>query len=93
MWKIVQMLLPALLVILFITQYMLPLLFNRRTWWLFRGEEEKVVKSKESDLESELNVTKLVVADAKDKAKKVKEKVNGNLKTAKDLKDEADNLI
>jgi len=95
MWKVIQEVLPALLVILLLTQYVVPILFNGRTWWLFRGEkevkEEKTIDP--STLSEEIKVTKAVVDEAKAKVEVVKEKVEGNLKSAEDLKKEADKLI
>lgn len=95
MWKIVQELLPAVLIILLISQYVLPIVFNTRTWWLFRSEK-KVVKeietTKPSTLLDEIRATKVYVDETKTKVEIVQEKVEGNLKTAEDLKKEADKL-
>ena len=96
MWKIVQELLPILLVILFLTQWVLPILLNKRNWWLFRGEEKEEKSSKSeapSTLVDEIKATKAVVDETKAKVTEVKEKVEGNLKSAEDLKKEADKLI
>lgn len=97
MWKIIQELLPAVLVILFLSQYVIPVLFNKRTWWLFRGETEDLeIKDKPtanpSQLFEEIEATKAVVDEAKAKAEVVQEKVDGNLKEAEDLKKAADKL-
>lgn len=95
MWKILQELIPITLVVLLITQYVLPLLLNTQTWWLFRPskkkEEPKTVAP--TTLLEEIKATKIYVDDVKTKAELVKEKVEGNLKTAEDLKKEADKLI
>lgn len=96
MWKIIQELLPAVLVILLLTQYVIPVLFNKRTWWLFRGEKEEQKEIQKptdtSTLLSEIEATKVVVDEAKAKAEVVKEKAEGNLKEAEDLKKAADKL-
>jgi len=94
MWKIIQEVLPAVLIILFITQYVIPIVFNLKTWWLFRGEKkDSVIKTTEpSTLSDEIEATKVVVDEAKAKVDIVKEKVEGNLKEAEDLKKAADKL-
>jgi hypothetical protein len=93
MWKIIQQLLPAVLIILFLTQLVIPLLFNKKTWWLFRPEEKPSKPENPSTLVDEIKATKTYVDEAKAKASEVKQKVEGNLKSAEDLKKEADNLI
>lgn len=94
MWKIIQELLPAVLVILLLTQYVIPVLFNFRTWWLFRPEK-KVEQKKPTNplsLQDEIATTKAYVDEARAKASDVIEKAEGNLKSAEDLKKEAEKL-
>ena len=95
MWRIIQELLPAVLIILFITQIVIPILFNGKMFWLFRPEKKKIEtpKAEPSTLVDEIQATKAYVDEAKAKASEVKEKVEGNLKSAEDLKKEADKLI
>jgi len=94
MWKIIQEVLPITLVILLMTQYVVPIIFNGTTWWLFRKEKKtnETVTADPSTLLEEIKATKVVIDTAKAKADVVKQKVDGNLKTAEDLKKEADNL-
>lgn len=95
MWKIIQELLPITLVILFITQIVIPIIFNGKTFWLFRKEKEikkEIEVLNPTTLSNEIKATKVIVDEAKDRAEKVIEKINGNLKTAEDLKKEADKL-
>ena len=93
MWKVVQELLPAVLIILFISQIVIPILFNGTKWWLFKSSKKEIVKTTNpSTLLDEINATKAVVDEAKAKADVVKEKVEGNLKDAEDLKKAADKL-
>lgn len=95
MWKVIQEILPILLIILVISQYVIPVLMKSKTWWLFRpSDKPEVTKTdKPSDLTSELEETKKVVDQAKDKVGKVKEKVAEHFKSAEDLKKESDNLL
>lgn len=91
MWKIIQELIPALLVILLITQWVIPIVFNLQTWWLFKPSKKKEVSS--SPLDVQIKETKEVVDKAKNKVEDIRTKVDENLKSAEDLKKDADNLI
>jgi len=90
MWKITQELLPWFLAVLLISQYVLPVIFNQQTWWLFRSK--KTSPNQSSTLADEINETKEVVDQAKSKVEIVKEKVEDNLKSAEDLKNKVDKL-
>ena len=93
MWKVIQEVLPILLVVLLISQYVIPVVFNGTTWWLFKPEKKKEVKSTDtSTLLKDITETKAVVDETKVKVEVVKNKVKENLKTAEDLKKEADKL-
>ena len=93
MWKIVQELLPAALIILFLSQLVIPLLFNGTIFWLFKPSRKEESKTTEpSTLLKEIEATKVVVNEAKAKADVVIEKIEENLKSAEDLKKEAEKL-
>ena len=91
MWKIVQELIPAVLVILLLTQYVIPVLFNLQTWWLFKTSKKKEVNS--SPLDVQIKETKEIVDSTKNKVEDIRTKVDENLKTAEDLKKDADKLL
>ena len=94
MWKIVQELIPAVLVILLLTQYVIPVIFNLQTWWLFKPskkQEDKKVGS--SPLEVQIKETKVEVDRTKNKVEDIRTKVDENLKSAEDLKKDADKLL
>jgi hypothetical protein len=100
MWKIIQELLPWFLVILIFSQYVIPVIINEETWWIFKLHRKKNVQIppppqavNDKPLEEEIEETKNVVKETKEKVNKVKKKVDDNFKSAKDLKDETDNLI
>ena len=94
MWKVIQEILPFLLVVLFLSQYVLPVIFNKKTWWLFRpkSKTQKETTTNPLPLIDEIKTVKTVVDEAKAKAEIVKDKAKGNLKSAEDLKNEADKL-
>lgn len=91
MWRILQELIPIVLVVLVITQYVIPVVFNLETWWLFKKSKKKEVGS--SPLEVQIKETKEIVDVTKNKVEDIRAKVDENLKTAEDLKKDADNLL
>jgi len=96
MWKILQQALPWLLIILIFSQYVIPLIFNQQTWWLFKSNKKSVKEPENSEstpLTKEVEETKIIVNEVKEKVSKVKDKVDQNYKSAEDLKKETDNLI
>lgn len=97
MWKIIQELTPILLVILLLSQYVIPVLLNQEKWWLFKIRKNKnkspVLDESEKSLTDEVEEIRSSVNDVKTKANIVKEKVDENYKSAEDLKKETDNLI
>lgn len=93
MWKKLQELIPAVLVILVITQYVIPVVFNFQTWWLFRPSKKKKTEVDSSPLGSQINEIKEVVHQTKTKVEDIRTKVDENLKSAEDLKKDADKLI
>lgn len=93
MWIVIQELIPVILVILFLTQIVLPLLFNKQVFWLFRPEKKVINPSSSSTLKDELSNTKEVVNKAKTQSDLIKEKLQENLKIAEDLKKDGDNNL
>lgn len=94
MWKVIQDLLPAVLIILVITQYIIPILLGTKTWWLFRPSSIKEeLKKEETALNDEIESVKTTVGEIKTKISVIKEKVDEKLKSAEDLKKESDNLL
>lgn len=97
MWKILQELLPWFLILLLFSQYIIPLIFNQQKWWLFKLHKKNIEESKnvntDISLKKEVEETKVIINEVKEKVTKVKEKVEGNFKSAEDLKKETDNLI
>jgi hypothetical protein len=96
MWKILQELIPLFLIILLLSQYIIPVIFNYQTWWLFKSSKKNIEKTENSEdmsLEKEVEKTKVIVDEIKEKVNKVKEKADENHKVAENLKKKTDNLI
>ncbi len=92
MWKVLQQALPWLLALFIITQVILPTLLDTPMFWMFKRKAKKVDKPV-TELEAELESTKEVVAEAKEKVKETREKVDAHFKSAEELKNDSDNLL
>ena len=84
---------PVLLIILFITQVALPLVFDLPLFWLFK-KKKKVSDSnvKGSDLTSEIQQAKVVKQKAEETVGAVKQKADEILKSAEEIKKQTDEL-
>ena len=93
MWTILQRVLPWLLLILFISQIAVPLLFDTPTFWLFKRGAFKTKKPIEDELHANLEKVEEVVEQVKGQVKDVQDKAKENLKTAEDIKRKSDGLL
>lgn len=97
MWSIIQKSLPFIIFIIIVTQVIIPLIFDRKIFWSFRKKSNKIINDRKDStilrLKDELDETKEIVANAKETVENVKTKVDKNLKSAEDLKKDADNLL
>jgi len=94
MWIVFQEILPVLLIVFFVSQYIAPVLLGTQTWWLFK-REKKVINTAEdpSTLAAKIKSTKVVADKVKARVETIKTQVEENLKSAEDLKKDAENLI
>lgn len=93
MYKILEQITPWILIVLFITQVVIPLLLNKKMFWMFRkSETEEIKKEVVSDLETEIEKVEEAAEIVKNKASEVKSKVDDVVKSAEDLKKKAENL-
>jgi hypothetical protein len=78
MWKIIQELIPWFLVILIFSQYVIPVVLDQETWWLFKlhRKKQKPELTQEKPLEDEVDKTKELVKETKEKVIEVKKKVD-----------------
>jgi uncharacterized protein YktB (UPF0637 family) len=90
MWRLLELLLGALLILGFITEFLVPMLMNKPLFGSFRktGSEPKKDATKEV-LEDALKMAKEKVTEVK----KVQSDVSEHFKTAEQLKEESDNLL
>ena len=92
-YRLLETVIPWFLVVLFITQMVIPLILNKKMFWLFRkSETEEIKKEIVSDLEAEIEKAKEVSNFAKEKAGQVKSKVDDVVKSAEDLKKKTEGL-
>ncbi len=90
MWRIIEYIAIAAVVLIFITEFFYPLLTQKPLFGSFRSKTGNEGKTEsKSGLEDK-------ISDAKEKVKEVKtvqDEVSENFKSAKDLKKDADNLF
>lgn len=101
MWTMIQDLLPALLIILVLTQYIIPIILGTKTWWLFKPStikeelkaEKKAIVDDIASVKAKVEAVKTKVNEVKTEINEVKAKVDETFKSAEDLKNESDNLL
>lgn len=85
MWKIIQELLPWVLAILVITQYVIPVITNKQTWWLFR-------RSKSEGLEQDVTSVTKEAKNVSERIENVKSSINKEENKIQEMKDELKKL-
>lgn len=94
MWTILELIALAIIVLVFITEFLLPLIFNKPLFGSFRKLQKQDKASAKKD--SSNDPLKEKISKAKEKVEEVKEtqkEVTEHYKSAKDLKKESDNLL
>lgn len=95
MWAVIELCVIAAIVLISITEFFIPLLFNKPFFGSFRKatpkQPEKPVE--EGTLPEKISKTKQKVEEVKEKVKEVRDEADENYKTAEQLKDETDNLL
>ena len=86
MWRILELLVLCFIFVLFITEFVYPLLTNKPLFGSFREKEKKEPKN---SLEEKINEAKTKVNEVKEVQKDVLE----HYKSAEQLKQDSDNLL
>ncbi|MBI4946612.1 MAG: hypothetical protein HY840_09445 [Bacteroidetes bacterium] len=98
MWPIIEILFLAAIVLISITEFFLPIIFNKPLFGSFR-KSTKVNSSEEkksdpsSPLVEKITKAKEKVEEVVEEVKEVQNEVAENYKSAKELKKESDNLL
>jgi hypothetical protein len=92
MWIMIQELLPWFIFIIFVTQVVLPIIFDWPVFFLFRKTKkiEKTILTK--PLEDEIEIAQKKVNETKEVVSKVQEKAKEDFNKAEELKKKTDNL-
>ena len=94
MWPLVEVIVLAIIVLISITEFFIPIIMNKPLFGSFRkSKRANETESKKADTSSPL---KEKINTAKEKVQEVKEvqnEVAENFKSAKDLKKESDDLL
>jgi uncharacterized protein YktB (UPF0637 family) len=90
MWRLLELLIAGLIVIVFISEFLIPLLMNKPLFGSFRKTKPEPKKDSTREvLEDALKVAKEKVEEVK----KVQSDVSDHYKSAEQLKRESDNLL
>jgi peptidoglycan hydrolase CwlO-like protein len=93
-WTIVEICIVAAILLISVTEFFIPVLFNKPLFGSFRRLKATEVKKEADDsLPGEISRTREKVEDIKEEVKEVQEKVEEHYKTAEQLKEESDNLL
>ncbi|MES2621190.1 MAG: hypothetical protein V4615_10090 [Bacteroidota bacterium] len=93
-WTIVEVCIVAAIVLISITEFFIPILFNKPLFGSFRKRKPTELKKMEADsLPAKISKTKERVEEVKEEVKEVQEEADVNYKTAEQLKEESDNLL
>ena len=94
MWTIIELIVLAAIGLVFVTEFLIPILFNKPLFGSFRKIKKAASsEAKKSETNSPLK-EKIVNAKGKvEEVKKVQDEALENFKSARDLKKEADDLL
>ena len=93
-WTIVEICIVAAIVLISITEFFIPILFNKPLFGSFRKlKQAEPKKTEEGSLPEKISKTKEKVEDIKEEVKEVQEEADENFKTAEQLKEESDKLL
>ncbi|TAL58120.1 MAG: hypothetical protein EPN85_12285 [Bacteroidetes bacterium] len=98
MWVILEIIILAVIVLISITEFFIPIIFNKPLFGSFRkvkdpGKTETKKTDPDSPLEEKVHKTKEKVEEVVEEVKEVQDEVTKNYKTAKELKKESDDLL
>lgn len=91
MWKVIEFILLAGVVLLSITEFFYPIIMNKPLFGSFRKFKSKNLS--EQELGTKLHKTKEKVEGIKEEIKEVQEEVSQKLKSVEQLKEESDQLF
>ncbi len=95
MWAVLEICVLAAIVLIFITEFFIPVLYNKPLFGSFRKvkppEEEKPVAG--DSLPEKIEKAKQKVDEVKEVVEDVQEQARKNYNSAEELKNETDNLL
>lgn len=93
MWAILELCLVAAIVLVFITEFFVPLLYNKPVFGSFRKKTQQQRKPAEDTLPDKIEKARDKANEAKVIVEDVQQQAYDNYKTAEQLKDETENLL
>ena len=91
MWALLELILVLAIVLVFITEFFLPIIMGKPLFGSFKKKEEIYVANPEeiSSFDEKMSMAKEKVKEVKN----IQNEVNERFKTAEQLKEESDNLL
>lgn len=93
MWAVLEVCLVAAIVLIFVTEFFWPLLFNKPLFGSFRKAKPTAPEPATDRLEDKITKAKQKADEAKQVVEDVQQQAYDNYKTAEQLKDETDKLL
>ena len=93
MWAVLEICLVAAIVLIFITEFFVPMLFNKPLFGSFRKAKPTLPEQVTDKLEDKITKAKQKADEAKQVVEDVQQQAYDNYKTAEELKDETEKLL
>ncbi len=93
MWAVLEICLVAAIVLIFITEFFVPLLFNKPLFGSFRKVKPALPEPTTDRLEDKIAKAKQKADETKQVIEDVQQQAYDNYKTAEQLKDETEKLL
>lgn len=94
MWALLELIVILALILIFITEFFIPLVTNKPLFGSFRKLKARAAKSTEDgSLGEKISKAKEKVNVVKEEVRNVQDEANQHYKSAEQLKEESDNLL
>lgn len=93
MWAVLELCLVAAIVLVFITEFFVPLLFNKPLFGSFRKGKLVAPKPAAESLEDKITKARQNADEVKQQVEEVQQQAYDNYKTAEQLKDDSEKIL
>lgn len=93
MWAVLELCLVAAIVLVFITEFFVPLLFNKPLFGSFRKSKPAAPEPAADSLEDKITKARQKADEVKQQVEDVQQQAYDNYKTAEQLKDDSEKIL